>query len=39
MYKWKCIFQWCEELWLNYSTVRSRINQSKWTIKKALELW
>lgn len=38
IYKWKCISEWCEELWLNYSTVRSRINQSKWTIEKALEL-
>ncbi|PZM86336.1 hypothetical protein DLH72_01205 [Candidatus Gracilibacteria bacterium] len=37
-YKGKCISEWCEELGLNYSTVRSRINQSKWSIKKALNL-
>jgi len=37
-YKWKPVIQWCEELWLNYCTVYSRINKYWWNIEKALWL-
>lgn len=30
--------QWCEELNLNYGTVVSRLNESHWTIEKALSI-
>lgn len=36
LYKWKCISQWCEELWLIYWTVMMRIYRGA-TIKKALQ--
>jgi hypothetical protein len=29
--------QWCEELNLNYGTVKSRINRNHWTVEKAFE--
>jgi hypothetical protein len=35
MYKWKCIAEWFEELWLSRSTYYRRINKW-WTIEKAL---
>ena len=38
LYKWKCIAQWCEDLWLNYWTIRVRISTYNWPIEKALEL-
>ncbi len=38
IYKWKCITEWCEELWLNRNTIYSRINISWKTIKEALWL-
>lgn len=36
VYKWKCVSQWCEELWLKPSTVRNRINIGKKTIPEAI---
>jgi len=35
IYKWKCISQWCEELWLSRNTFTSRLRYG-WTIEKAL---
>jgi len=35
LYKWKCISQWCEELWINRHTFTSRLRYG-WTIEKAL---
>jgi len=35
IYKWKCLTEWCEELWLNFSTINNRI-WSWWDIEKAL---
>ena len=29
--------QWCEELNLNYGTIKSRINRDHWTVEKAFE--
>lgn len=37
LYKWKCLAEWCEELWLNYKTIYSRINLYWWSYKDALE--
>jgi len=36
-YKWKCIWEWIEELWLSPDKVYWRIKHN-WTIEKALEL-
>lgn len=36
--KTQSIADWCRELNLNYSTVRSRINRNKWSVEKALEV-
>ena len=36
--KTQSLADWCRELNLNYSTVRSRINRNKWSIEKALEV-
>lgn len=33
-----CLSEWCEILNLNYATVKSRLNQSHWSIERALEL-
>ena len=33
-----CLSEWCEILGLKYKTVMARINDYKWTIKRALEL-
>ena len=30
--------QWCRELNLNYRTVKSRLNQCRWTVKRAFEV-
>jgi len=38
IYKWKCLKDWCEELWLKYTTVYTRINRAWKNIKEALEL-
>ena len=38
VYKWKCLAQWCEDLWINYSTTRGRIKEHNWTFEKALWL-
>jgi len=35
-YKWKLLIEWCEELWINYAVLRTRISRDWWTIKKAL---
>ena len=35
IYKWKCLLDWCNELWLNYNTIKSRLNYW-WSIEKAL---
>lgn len=37
VYKWKCLSQWCEELWLNYNTVHNRIYTLWWDIEKSLQ--
>ena len=29
VYKWKCISEWCEDLWLNYSTIKSKLRSWK----------
>ncbi len=36
LYKWKCIAEWCEDLWLNYKRVMSKINKYWVSEKKAL---
>lgn len=36
LYKWKCVLDWCNELWLNNRTVYWRIRKWKWDIEKAL---
>ena len=38
IYKWKCIAQWCDELWINRNKVYMRINKLWWKIERALEL-
>ena len=38
LYKWKCLKDWCNELWLNYNTVYTRINRAWKNIQEALEL-
>ena len=38
LYKWKCISQWCEELWLSSSLVRQRVDRDWFSYEKALEL-
>ena len=38
LYEWKCLKDWCNELWLRYWTIRARIKVSGRTIKNALEL-
>ena len=38
IYKWKCITDWANELWLNPKIVHWRIRRDKWSIEKALEL-
>jgi len=35
IYKWKCISEWCEELWLNRNTVWTKLQRNT-TINKAL---
>ena len=37
IYNWKtqCLSAWCEELWLNYSTVWDRIYTLNWSIEKS----
>ena len=37
IYQWKCIAQWCEDLWLNYWAVRCKLYRGQ-TIKQALWL-
>lgn len=37
-YKWKCITDWCRELWLDTNKVWSRINVLWWSIEKSLEI-
>lgn len=36
--KTQSLADWCRELNLNYSTVRSRINRDKWSVDKAFEV-
>ena len=35
VYKWKCIAEWCEILWLNRNTIDTRLSRW-WTYEKAL---
>lgn len=35
-YKWKCVTDWCIDLWINKQTYNSRINKLWWTIEEAL---
>lgn len=35
--KTQSLLSWCNELGLNYSTVRARLNEYHWTIERALE--
>ena len=37
-YKWKCLSEWCDDLWLPYWTVYTRISRGWKTIEEALEL-
>lgn len=37
IYKWKCLSEWSKELWINISTIYSRLNYWQ-TIKEALRL-
>ena len=34
-YKWKCLKHWCEELWVNQFTIKSRI-KNWWELKEAI---
>lgn len=38
VYKWKSIAEWCEELNLNFNTVKARINILGWSMEKSLEI-
>ena len=35
--KTQSLSAWCNELGLNYSTVRARLNEYRWTVERALE--
>lgn len=37
-YKWKCLKDWCKDLWLNYMTIYTRINRAWKSIEEALEI-
>jgi len=37
VYKWKCLAEWCEELWLNERKVWTRVSRW-WSYERALEL-
>lgn len=36
VYKWKCVLDWCTELWLKNRTIYGRINRLWWSIEDAL---
>lgn len=36
MYKWKCLTDWCKDLWLNKNTINNRIYNLWWSLEKAL---
>lgn len=36
LYKWKSLKEWSKITWINYRTILSRINQSWWSIEKAV---
>jgi len=38
LYKWRCLSEWCDQLWLKYSIVRERYRRYNFTIEEALEL-
>lgn len=38
IYKWKCVLDWCTELWLNNRTVYHRIRVLKWSIEDSLNI-
>jgi len=35
IYKWKCLKHWCEELWVNKDTIKSRI-KNWWRLEEAI---
>jgi len=38
IYKWKCLTEWCEKLWLHYWTIHSRIYKYNYSVKEALNI-
>lgn len=38
IYEWKCLSEWCYDLWLNYKKIWQRVKRLNWSFEKSLEL-